>query len=211
MIIMKMTDKMKKNVKCVTCALGMMMVLAVNEVYGLGNSDCLDCHGELDFATTRDGKEISLYVNDEEFGKSIHAENGCLSCHEDAGVEGDEHPAPLAQVTCGECHAHEENIYDQSVHGQAAARQDPFAPHCYDCHGKHSILPSSNKESRTYILNIPFTCGSCHQEGTEMTKTHNIPKKNILKNYSMSIHGEALFKMGLTVTAVCTSELPYGP
>jgi len=38
-----------------------------------------------------------------------------------------------------------------------------------------------------------------------MTLTHDIPKKNILKNFSMSIHGEGLYRKGLTVTAVCTS------
>jgi len=205
MIIMKMTDRIKMAAERLIWALAMVTVLMATQAYGLGNSDCLDCHGEPDFTTTKDGKEISLYVNGEEFGKSIHAENGCLSCHEDAGVAGDEHPSPLLPVKCGNCHENETNVYDRSVHGQAAARKDPFAPHCYDCHSKHSILPSSNKQSRTYILNIPYTCGSCHQEGTEMTKSHNIPKKNILKNYSMSIHGEALFRMGLTVTAVCTS------
>ena len=202
---MKMTKRVKASVARLIWAFAIVTVLAVTQAYGLGNSDCLDCHGESDFTTTKNGKEISLYVNGEEFGKSIHAKNGCLSCHEDAGVAGDEHPAPLAPVNCGKCHQKEKNIYDKSVHGQAAAQHDPFAPNCYDCHGKHSILPSSNKKSLTYILNIPYTCGSCHQEGTAMTKTHNIPKKNILKNYSMSIHGEALFRMGLTVTAVCTS------
>ena len=36
-------------------------------------------------------------------------------------------------------------------------------------------------------------------------KRHDIPEKDIIQNYSMSIHGEGLFKRGLTVTAVCTS------
>ena len=35
--------------------------------------------------------------------------------------------------------------------------------------------------------------------------TRNIPQANILDNYKDSIHGEGLFKKGLTVTAVCTS------
>jgi predicted CXXCH cytochrome family protein len=196
---------MKTVLWSLMCVLAVVTVLTVSQAYGLGNSDCLDCHGEPDFAVTRDGKQVSLYVNDKEFAASVHADNGCLSCHQDAGVAGDEHPSPLAPVNCGKCHENVEHIYDQSVHGRARARKDPFAPHCYDCHTKHSILPSSNKKSSTFILQIPFTCGSCHKEGTAMTRTHNIPRKNILKNYSMSIHGEALFRMGLTVTAVCTS------
>jgi len=48
-------------------------------------------------------------------------------------------------------------------------------------------------------------CGQCHREGTPVSETRNIPQTNILENYADSIHGEGLFRRGLTVTAVCTS------
>jgi len=32
-----------------------------------------------------------------------------------------------------------------------------------------------------------------------------IPQHAILENFSMSVHGEALYEKGLTVSAVCTS------
>jgi cytochrome b subunit of formate dehydrogenase len=54
-------------------------------------------------------------------------------------------------------------------------------------------------------MNIPFLCGECHQEGTEVSLTRDIPQDRVLENYSMSIHGTGLFRQGLTVTAVCTS------
>ena len=54
-------------------------------------------------------------------------------------------------------------------------------------------------------MEIPRLCGSCHREGTTVSLTRQIPQTNILANYMDSIHGEALFKKGLTVAAVCTS------
>ena len=200
----------KKGLKCaaarfLTGLLASSLVFMATQALALTNGDCMDCHGDRDFSTERDGKTVSLYVNEKEFKQSVHADNGCLSCHEDADVEGDEHPVPLARVNCGNCHDQVAEIYKNSLHGKAVAANDKYAPRCYDCHSKHFILPRTDKRSPTYVLNIPFTCGGCHKEGSPMTSTHDIPRKNILENYSMSIHGEGLFRKGLTVTAVCTS------
>jgi predicted CXXCH cytochrome family protein len=74
-----------------------------------------------------------------------------------------------------------------------------------DCHGAHDILDQSDPESPTGVMNIPVLCGRCHQEGSEVSETRDIPQDQILRNYSMSIHGQGLYERGLTVTAVCTS------
>jgi len=182
-----------------------MAIFFSQGAFALTDDDCMDCHSDKELTTEKDGKTISLYVDEEVFKQSLHGKNGCISCHEEADVEGDEHPFPMSRVNCGNCHDDVSAVYSKSLHGQAVANNDPFAPYCSDCHGKHDILPPSDKRSRTYVLNIPFTCGRCHQEGTAMTKTHDIPKHNILEHYSMSIHGEGLYRKGLTVTAVCTS------
>ncbi len=54
-------------------------------------------------------------------------------------------------------------------------------------------------------MNVPLLCGNCHREGSPVSRTHEISQERILENYSMSIHGEGLFRQGLIVTAVCTS------
>ena len=72
----------------------------------------------------------------------------------------------------------------------------------------HDMLSHTDQRSRTRIMNIPFLCGECHHEGTPVSRTHDIPQDRILENYSMSIHGEGLYRQGLTVTAVCTSSGP---
>ncbi len=178
---------------------------SVPKVYALTDSDCMDCHGDTDFSTVHDGKTVSLYVNFDTFNKTKHGENGCISCHEDADVEGDEHPVPLARVNCGNCHEEIAEVYSQSSHGQAVERGDNLAPRCSDCHTRHAIFPATNAKSSTYPLTVPYTCGRCHQESSEMAETHDLDQHNIIYNYSMSIHGEGLFKDGLLVTAVCSS------
>ncbi len=183
----------------------LFLMLAPVRVLALTDADCMDCHSEEGMVAEKDGVEYSIYVDEQEFLKSLHAENGCVSCHQDAEVEGDEHPFPLNRVDCANCHDDVGVINANSLHGKALKNNDPYAPYCSDCHGKHDILSHRNRKSRTFIMNIPFTCGRCHREGTAMTKTHDIQKHNVLENYSMSIHGEGLLRKGLTVTAVCSS------
>jgi len=168
------------------------------------NTSCLECHGEEDMTGDIRGEELSIFVDDEVFQASIHADMSCIGCHQD--IEELPHDDELERVDCGQCHDDMLDRFSQTVHGIAAIeREDRLAATCASCHSTHSILPSTDPSSTTYITNIPAMCGRCHKEGTEMTATHDIHQHDVLSNYSMSIHGEGLFKQGLIVTAVCTS------
>ena len=134
---------------------------------------------------------------------SPHADLDCVACH--AGIKELPHPEKLAPVDCGSCHSEEQAQYTGSVHGRKAAQHDPYAPNCKFCHGTHDILPPSNLKSPVATINVPRLCGTCHREDAEVSKTRNIPQKNILENYKDSIHGKGLFEQGLRVTAVCSS------
>ena len=134
---------------------------------------------------------------------SPHAALECTACH--TQVTELPHPEQLARVDCGMCHPDEQGQYTASVHGKKAAQGDHFAPGCKTCHGTHNILRPSQPGSPTSIMEIPRLCGGCHREGTPVSLTRQIPQTNILENYQDSIHGEGLFKRGLTVTAVCSS------
>jgi cytochrome b subunit of formate dehydrogenase len=233
-----------------TGVLGLVLIaLCLTPAAAQENDDCLLCHSDADLTGTRGSKEISVYVDAEAYTGSKHGEMDCVFCHADlAGAElphaddvepvdcslcheqqVEEHERslhgqaaargdPLAP-SCADCHGaheakpvdcslcHEQQVeeHEQSLHGQAAARGDPLAPSCADCHGAHDILPHTDLDAPTAIMNIPLLCGRCHQEGSPVSRTHDIPQDRILENYSMSIHGYGLFSQGLTVTAVCTS------
>lgn len=164
---------------------------------------CLDCHDDPTFVSDETGK--SLHINVERYAASVHAENGCVSCHEDIDPEDLPHDWPVAAVNCSVCHDDVAEIYAASTHGRALAEGDSDAPTCADCHGKHDILPPTDPTSSTYVANIPRMCGACHREDSDMVGRHHIDQPDVVANYSMSIHGEGLFRRGLTVTAVCTS------
>lgn len=128
----------------------------------------------------------------------------CVDCHEGHQVTAP--VAPLEQIAaCGECHQDVAAQNRASLHGRAAVKGDPAAPNCIICHDHHAILPHTVQGSPTHVINVPMLCGRCHREGTEVSLQHDIPQDRILENFSMSVHGEALFQKGLTVSAVCTS------
>jgi len=179
--------------------------LGVELAHAQTADECLMCHEDQSLTTERDGKEISLAVDPGKFHQSVHAGLECVDCHMDlAGVEDFPHKENVAPVECGFCHDDIAAIYDESLHGQAVAAGEKLAPRCWDCHGSHYILPPDSSNSTVTKFNIPFMCGRCHKEGTPVTRTYDIPQDSILSHYSFSIHGEGLFKKGLTVVAVCS-------
>ncbi len=171
---------------------------------GQGDDMCLLCHGD---PAMLQGVERAdrLLVTSETLAPSVHgpAGVGCTLCHQDLPFPHT--AADVPPVNCGFCHSVESRLHGQSLHGQAASRGDPLAPSCVDCHGGHNVKSSRDPTSPTTTINIPLLCGECHREGAPVARTRNIPQDRILQNYSMSIHGDGLFRAGLSVTAVCTS------
>jgi len=133
----------------------------------------------------------------------VHSDQECIDCHQDADVDEFPHKEDLENVDCVICHDVAGEQFYAGIHGRALKRGAPYAPTCNECHGEHYILPSSNINSRTYKMNIPVLCGKCHREGAPVARVYNIRERDILTNYSQSIHGEGLFKQGLIVTATC--------
>ncbi len=183
----------------------LLLIAAGNHAVGQENADCLACHGDRSLTTQRKGKTVSLYVDEKRFGGSIHGSLTCVSCHADLAGKELPHEAPLARVDCGSCHAEEQKQHSESLHGKAIARGDALAPHCVDCHGNHDISSARGQASNVAPQRIPYVCGKCHTEGTPVSRQREIHQSKIFDNYSESIHGEALMKKGLVVTATCVS------
>ena len=184
---------------------------------------CATCHGTHDVLSPQDpSSAVSSSHSGELCGRchareskqvasSPHArssDNGpaasCVSCHSGHAMvppKGEQEEVAI----CGACHEQQASEHRRSLHGRAAAKGDALAPSCVTCHEHHAIQPPSDPQSPVSKMNVPVLCGRCHHEGTDVSVTRDIPQDRILENYSLSIHGEGLFKKGLTVTAVCTS------
>jgi len=186
--------------------LGLMAAgLTVSPSIAQENGDCLGCHSDESLRGERKGKIISLHVDEKSLDASVHASLTCVSCHSD--LEGKElpHEEELAVVRCGICHAEEQRLEANSLHGKASDRGDPLAPQCKDCHGTHDILPRTNPQSTVAALQVPFLCGRCHREGAPVMLQRTIHADHILENFSESIHGEGLLRKGLIVAPNCAS------
>lgn len=167
------------------------------------NEDCMMCHEDPSLTTERQGKTHSMFVNAKILQNSVHANVDCVDCHPGAKVDDFPHPETLEPVDCGSCHDDAKTKFDIGVHGQALKLNALYAPDCKECHGEHQILASSNPQSETYKMNIPYLCGKCHREGAPVARIYNLGEHNILENYSQGMHGEGLFKKGLIVSATC--------
>ena len=162
------------------------------------NAECYQCHED---ETLKDDGGRSLYVNKGTFEKSIHGRSGlsCVSCHLDLEkVKDFPHPARLAKVDCGACHADAQKQFQESLH--AVAKQDPQVKevNCQSCHGEHDILEKSDVNSRTNPLNVAQTCGNCH-----FTKVKGEKNQAFVKRYLESVHAMAVTRAGLANSATC--------
>ena len=181
-----------------------LFLLFTSSLYPQDNSDCLMCHEDNSLTGTRNGKTISVFVNEKKLSSSVHEGVNCISCHVD--LEGtDVHDDDVEKAKCNLCHDDIQAKFDKSLHGKALSGGDKLAPACQNCHGSHDIVPIKNLKSKVAPINIPGLCGQCHKEGSPVQLQRNIPQTYILENYSESIHGEGLLKKGLIVTATCVS------
>jgi len=65
---------------------------------------------------------------------------------------------------CGSCHVKDTASYNDYYHGAAYRNGAPDAPACWDCHGTHKVLPSTNRQSSVYKDRLYDTCRKCHPD-----------------------------------------------
>lgn len=155
---------------------------------------CLACHRDPSLATqTMDGRSLSLHVDGETFGTSVHGRLSCADCH--TGMTEVPHESRTfrnaREVTvansdaCRRCHFDKHTETLDSAHQTAVARGDTMAPVCVDCHGSHDVRKPGEPRTR-----ISETCSRCHQ--------------GVATAYAKSIHGLALETPAAGDVPVCT-------
>ena len=95
--------------------------------------DCQACHEDPDLSTTRDGREVSLFVDLERFQHSVHADFSCVDCHIELIDTDYPHEEEVEDVDCGMCHDDVAEVYLASFHGQKVQEGEALAPQCWDC------------------------------------------------------------------------------
>jgi cytochrome b subunit of formate dehydrogenase len=157
----------------------------------IGSGDCITCHEESDHGT-RIGDDLS---------HSIHEGLECQDCHHDKLVAPHRSEEKFA-VGCEGCRTcHDQASDEYQAHGRAEIRTCEDIPQCKDCHGDHDVLPSSRKLSRTHPVNLPGTCGRCHED-LDLTTKYDILIDHPIGIYESSVHGKAT-KGGVYVAATC--------
>ena len=162
---------------------------------------CLDCHRD-ESLSKKDArrKTVSLFVSEAGFKNSVHGELSCSDCHtkitDDAHAEGGKKAADR-RVSCESCHDKAEKEYKQGLHSKMIMKGTERAANCFDCHGKHNILPSKNPKSMTNVSNIDKTCNRCHAD-LGFVKDHALGAALPKEEFKKSVHG-------MTGEVTCTS------
>lgn len=166
----------------------------------LKDRDCLACHGDSTLTEDVNGKQISLFVDQNKLRKSIHGGMfSCVDCHTD--VKSLAHETPPKKISCAGCHADAQAAWEHSNHAKLTAAKTPAAT-CTDCHGApHEVLATDDAHSPVSHANIPVTCGRCH--GQKFLMESNGESAQPFLSYQESVHGRAV-ENGSAKAAVCT-------
>lgn len=160
----------------------MLVVLfgASGDAWARDIEGCLICHGDPNFVDTTptEGVDPSLYVDPEMFGKSVHADNACSSCHRgfvltipQHQVDVDKDFRQVAIEACESCHPEAFMQYQTSGHAKLYY-QDDAGPICISCHGSHAIRRVRlGQESADFKMSMARdSCGRCHKDKFEQAR-----------------------------------------
>ena len=176
--------KGEKSMRYIISIATIFLLVAASPTLALTTSDCFDCHSDDTLSKTVRGQEVSLFVDEDVYGNSVHGDMDCTDCHDDLADVEDEHEEKLERVQCANCH---DDVAEDMESGGHPAE-------CTDCHGKHDILPREDSRSTAYDLNVPATCCACHSENDS---------PNACDQWEEGMHGTVLIKSGVIHSAVC--------
>jgi len=140
---------------------------------------------------------ISVYEASVHGRGGADAAAGCVDCH---GVDASPHKMLAASFenstvsranipdTCGLCHDEAAEDYWEGIHGKLFKAGKTAAPVCTDCHGKHGIFSTSDKNSPVSSSEIATeTCARCHN-AMVLNEKYGASREGKI-NYIDSYHG----------------------
>ncbi|HEY6951310.1 MAG TPA: cytochrome c3 family protein, partial [Bacteroidota bacterium] len=123
----------------------------------------------------KNGREISIYVDESQFQSSVHAKIVCVACHIGFDPNNVPHKEKIEPVNCWTCHkdAGLKHRFHPSMIKAGGKRGNP-ALACKECHGTHGVVSPKVPGSKFSSANIVNACGECHSdvEGTFVRSAH---------------------------------------
>lgn len=148
-------------------------------------ASCSDCHGAHQVLPPSDPTSSVSHQNvastcgtchqgiADTFVKSVHGSGTppegktlptCEECHTSHSIQRSEETTfQLSMMEqCGRCHSEQADTFFTSYHGKVTQLGRKGAATCYDCHGSHGVLPTSDPASTLSPENAVKTCAQCH-------------------------------------------------
>lgn len=156
------------------------------------NTNCMICHTQSDrIHTFSNGDTVSIYVDEQVFEQSVHADLACQTCH--TNISGYPHPDNPAQSareytleyknSCNQCHPDQVAKVMDGAHQKLAEQGNPDTPVCADCHNPHAqqaiVMDAKGDPAPVENEKIAEICSKCHA--------------GIVDEYKDSVHGQALY------------------
>ena len=160
-----------------------IMVAGAQPTFAQSNDDCLTCHSDSSLTMEKNGKTISLYVNEKNFKSSVHGDASCVDCHAGFDPNNTPHKKDITPVDCSSCH--DVSLAKTGPHSGDLAHS---SLQCFECHGTHDIQPadkiipdqkclSCHKEEKIFLTSVHSKaefdkkgtgCESCHDKAHEV-------------------------------------------
>ena len=102
---------------------------------------CMDCHGKKDVEKKVDGRPVSLYLDEKEYGKTVHRRIACVECHD--GIATSPHRTSL--IECASCHGY---------HGEGKAHDPHRSVNCEACHHESKEVIKDPKTGRVVLMTV---------------------------------------------------------
>jgi cytochrome b subunit of formate dehydrogenase/nitrate reductase gamma subunit len=99
---------------------------------------CMDCHGKRDVEKKVNGKPVSLYVDEKEYGKTVHRRIACIQCHDRVATS----PHRTTRIECASCHGY---------HGEGTAHDPHRRVDCEACHHESKEVMKDPKTARVRL------------------------------------------------------------
>lgn len=194
--------------------------------------DCLTCHSDSTLTMEKNGKTISLYVNEGVFKSSVHGDASCVDCHVGFDPNNTPHKKDITPVDCNGCH--DLSSFKGGEHAKELAH---IQVKCYECHGKHDIQPAdkivvdkkclschstekifmASAHAKAEVDRKDFTCESCHQKAHQVKVVEFLLgvatdtlcsqcHKGIVSDISDGIHKKVLANGTLTCVSCHTAH-----